>query len=110
MSMNSNLNPQEVDEVAITAALEHRASVAVPVEFAARVVAALPPQRARRRAMPVGRSVAIAAAVLLTVALFALAPHSVPSFVNWEFDVELFLVAQLCGIAWLVGVKQGIDG
>ena len=102
MTTNSNFNPQHVDEAAITAALEHRASVDVPQEFAARVMAALPEPRARRVAMPVGRNVALAAVVLLTVALFALARHSVPSFANWAFDLELLLLAQLCAIAWFL--------
>jgi len=102
MTTNPNLQPQDVDEAAVTAALEHRAAAEIPADFAARVVAALPRQRSRTRAQPIGRNVALLAVVLLTVALFALAPHSAPNFANWAFDLELLLLAQLCAIAWFL--------
>jgi hypothetical protein len=106
MTTNSKFQPQPVDEAAISAALEHRAATEVPADFASRVIAALPPQRIGRT-KPIGRTVALLAAALLTVALFALAPHTVANFANLAFDLELLLLAQLCGIAWLLTPRSG---
>ena len=82
--------------------------IVMPAEFAARVVQALPPVAASRPRVAVGRTTAIAGVVVLTAALFALAPHAQPSFASFGFDVELLLMAQLCGIAYWLGKEQGL--
>jgi len=105
--MSSEMKMTEM-EAAITRALEQRREVAVPAEFAARVVQALPPVAASRPRVAVGRTTAIAGVVVLTAALFALAPHAQPSFASFGFDVELLLMAQLCGIAYWLGKEQGL--
>ena len=91
----------------LTRALEHRPETVVPVDFAARVVAALPPARPARKPIQMGRTVGLAAAAVLGVALFALAPHATPTFGNWAFDFELVVIAQLGGIAyWLTAARK----
>jgi hypothetical protein len=90
-------------ETKLTQALERRPEVAVPEGFAARVAAALPLQKPRRRAVHVGRTAAIAGAMVLALTMFAVAPHSEPSFANLFFDAELLMLAQLAGIAWWFG-------
>ena len=90
-------------ETRITAALERRAEPAVPADFAARVVAALPPVLLARTRVSAGRWAGIAAAAVALAAMLVLAPHCVPSFTNLAFDAELLLTAELAAIAsWLV--------
>ena len=108
MTMNPH-NPQEEFEAAITRALERspESSVsAIPVDFTARVVASLPKQRARRRVIHAGRTVAIVAMVVLAIVLFALAPHVTPSFTSVMFYIELIILAQLGAIAYWLAAKR----
>jgi hypothetical protein len=93
-------------EAAVTRALEQPPEVAVPVDFAARVKAALPAQpkaRARRFAgRSLGQTAATVAAVGLVVALCVLAPHVRPSFDSVAFDMEMVLLVELAAVvAWL---------
>ena len=100
-------NAQTGFEAKLTRALECRPEPAVPMDFAARVAAALPPARPARKPMQVGRTVGLAAAAVLGVALVALAPHATPTFNNWAFDFELVVIAQLGGIAyWLTAARE----
>lgn len=99
---------QDGFEQRVTQALERRTEVGVPVDFAARVASALPKARRRRASMPLGRRTAWAAAVVLTFALVALAPHAPPSFGNMAFDVELVVIAELSGIAYWLTVRRGV--
>ena len=102
---------EQAMEAAITRALEQRKEPAVPVDFAVRVRLALPPRPVARASAHVGRLMAMVAAVVLTIALFVLAPHAAPSFESVSFDVELMLLAELGGIAyWLVGQGLGVRG
>ncbi len=87
-------------EVRVTEALERRPVAAVPQDFAAKVMVALPPLKKRRKPVQVGRTMAIAAAMVSLLTMFALAPHAVASFTNLAFDVELLLMVELAGIAW----------
>src|SRR5580658_5253174 len=87
----------------IDRALELRREVVVPEAFAGRVMQSLPPRRRRRAAMRVGRLVAIFAAMVLALTMFALAPESRPNVTNFAFDMELLMLAQLAGIAWWLG-------
>ena len=100
------MNPQPISrsefEAAITRALEQHSEPVIPADFASRVAAALPAQRASRSRVQIGRSSAVAGAVVLTGALFALAPHAAPSFTSFAFDLELMVLAQLAAIAWFL--------
>ena len=106
--MSENLQtPQTELDHAITRALEHQPQVNIPSDFAARVRAALPPAPAPRKPLHAGRSIALAAAAILTIAVFAIAPHANPNFSSLAFDLELLMLAELGGIAyWFVGRKQ----
>jgi len=105
--MQQDENSQTGFEAKLTRALERRPEPMVPVDFASRVAAALPPAAPARKPMQVGRTVGLAAAAVLGVALLALAPHATPAFNNWAFDFELVVIAQLGGIAyWLTAVRK----
>jgi hypothetical protein len=89
-------------EASIDAALARSPQAAIPVDFAARVRAALPPVTPARPRASAARNTAIAASAILLVGVFALAPHAAPSFTNLTFDVELSLLAELaCILTWL---------
>jgi hypothetical protein len=110
MTMNTH-NPQEEFEAAITRALEHAPEVsaaAIPSYFSARVVAALPKQRAARPVMRTGRTVAVVALVVLAIVLFALAPHVTASFTSVTFYIELIVLAQLGAIAYWLAAKREV--
>jgi len=97
----------------IVRALEEKPVVAVPVDFAARVRAALPPEpkvRAGRFAgRSLGRLVGGVAAVGLVGALCLLAPHARPSFESVAFDLEMVVLVELALVgAWLG--RAGIRG
>ena len=94
------MNNEREFEARVTEALERRPMAAVPQDFAAKVMVALPPLKPRRRRMNVGRKAALAGALASLLTMFALAPHAVPSFTDLAFDVELLLMAELAGIAW----------
>jgi hypothetical protein len=94
-------------EAAVIQALELQREPAVPADFAARVMRSLPPQPAARPRVRVSRTVGIVAAAILTIAVFALAPHAAPSFTSLTFDLELMLLAELAGIACWLGSRPG---
>jgi hypothetical protein len=99
-------------ETAITQALEQQPRVTVPVDFAARVRAALPAQPRGRVRRFAGRSVsqtaATVAAVGLVAALCVLAPHARPSFESVAFDMEMLVLVELgLVVAWLGMQKIG---
>ena len=96
-------------EVAITRALEEPPSVAVPVDFAARVRASLPTRPRVRARRSVGGMAAAAAAGGLVVALYWLAPHARASFASLAFDVEMVMVVELAGVAAWLGMRRS-DG
>ena len=96
-------------DAAITRALERQPEVAVPVDFAAKVRAALPAQSKVRERRSVGRIAAGAAAVGLLLALCWLAPHARPSFASVAFDLEMVLVVELAGVAAWLGMRRS-DG
>ena len=93
-------------DAAITRSLERQPAVAIPADFAARVRTSLPTLKPMRRRTPIARTVAIVAALVMLVSIFALAPHATPSFTNFSFDLELLLLAQLAGISYWVATKR----
>jgi hypothetical protein len=95
-------------DAVMTRAIERGPEVSVPVDFAARVVAALPVARPRRKAMQVGRTAAVVSAGVLAVAMFALAPHAAPTFASLAFDFELVAILQLAGIGYWLTVRRGV--
>lgn len=97
---------ERMDEAAITRALDWKPEVAVPVDFAARVRAALPAQAKVKVRRSVGREVAMVATAGLVVALCLLAPHARPSFESLAFDVEMVLVVELMGVAAWLGTRR----
>lgn len=89
-------------EAAITQALERQPEVVVPMDFAARVRASLPPQPKVRTRRSAGRIAGTAAVAGLIVGLCWLAPHAQPSFESIAFDMEMLMLAELAGVAaWL---------
>jgi hypothetical protein len=101
-------NSQPGFDASVIRALERRSVPVVPPDFAARIAAALPPPKPDRKKMQVGRTVGLAAAGVLGVALFALAPHAAPTFGNMAFDFELVVIAQLAGIAYWLTVPRKV--
>ncbi len=97
---------------AVERALAQSPALHIPGDFAARVAAQAVTQPALQRvsqrvssfAPPAsfGFRLALASGVLLTGALFALAPHATPSFANLRFDLELLLLSELGGIGFLL--------
>jgi hypothetical protein len=102
-------NGERMDEAAITRALERQPEVRIPLDFAAKVRAALPAQPKVRVRRSVGRGVAAVAAVGLVLALCWLAPHARPSFASVAFDMEMVLVVELAGVAAWLGTRRS-DG
>jgi len=98
-------------EAEVTRALEQKPSVAVPVDFAARVKLALPAQPKVRAGRFAGQSVGQIAAVVGAVGLFAglclLAPHARPSFESLAFDLEMVLLVELGGVVVWLGRAKG---
>ena len=84
-------------------ALERLPAPAVPAGFAARTAAAALRQPAPSRSpwQGFGMRMALASGVVLTLGLFALAPHAEPSFLSLRFDVEMLLLGELGGVAYL---------
>lgn len=93
-------NIQNLDAM-IDLALEHRREVAVPADFAGRVMRSLPPRPKRRSPVSVGRFITVFAAAVLLLIMFILAPQAHPNLANFAFDMELVMLAQLGGIAFL---------
>jgi hypothetical protein len=115
--MKNAKNPQDSNlahrentplNLAIDHCLEHAAEPRIPIDFAAKVAAALPPVPARRRSPFLARKIAFAAAALLLLALFALAPHSSATLTNTAFDLELLLLVQLIAVAWWLAVRRRV--
>jgi len=106
MTMYSDDMQDETFEARVTKALERRVEVPVPADFAARVRASLPPVRKRRPSMALGRKTALVGLVVLSLSLFALAPHAAPTFGNMAFDLELLVIAELGGIAYWLMVRR----
>jgi hypothetical protein len=96
-------------DAAITRALERQPEVVVPMDFAAKVRAALPAQPKVRERRSVGRIVAVAGAAGLLLMLCWLAPHARPSFESVAFDLEMVLVVELVGVAAWLGMRRS-DG
>jgi hypothetical protein len=97
----------------IVRALEQKPVVAVPVDFAARVRAALPPEpkvkAGRFAGRSLGRMVGGVAAGVLVVVLCLLSPHARPSFQSLAFDLEMLVLVELALVgAWLG--KAGVRG
>ena len=97
--------PRPVAESAVQAALERKPSIQPPAEFARRValLTATQPQPRPARAGGYARLTALAALVLVTLALFTLAPRAQASFGNFAFDLELAILVQLALLAWWLG-------
>ena len=106
---NAQLQISAVDDARLDAALARAPQPQVPADFAARVAAraAALPLRRRARFTQFGPALAWASLLLLPVALFALAPHSAPSFTNYRFDAELLLLAELAVIGYGVAHTAG---
>lgn len=96
-------------EAAITRALERQPEVVVPMDFAAKVRAALPARPKVRERRSVAGVAAGVAAVGLLLALCLLAPHARPSFESVAFDLEMVLVVELVGVAAWLGTRRS-DG
>jgi hypothetical protein len=92
----------EMNDEAITRALEAQPRVVLPEGFAARVMASLPAQPKVRVRHSVAKIAATAAVAGLIVGLCWLAPHARPSFESVAFDMELLMLCELAGVAaWL---------
>ncbi len=97
---------------AVERAFAHPPVLHIPADFAARVVVHVVPQAVPQDAYPhpsrhasrtgFGPGLALASGLLLTGALFALAPQAAPSFANLRFDLELLLLTELGGIGFLL--------
>ena len=95
--------PQTSDQatvVAIVRALSEPPRVAVPTAFARAVAARAfaEPVRSPARWLGWGPRLALGSAALLTLGLFALAPHTAPSLANFRFDAELIFLGELSGL------------
>ncbi len=100
-------------EQQIDRALERQPPVEVPEGFAARVAQSMPARAVRRGRWAVapgsaGKTAALAAAGLLAVALFVLAPHAGASFSSVAFDVELLVLAELAALGY--GLARMLGG
>jgi len=89
-------------EARIVRALDERAETAVPTDFAARVVSALPAVRPVRRESHAGRTMAVVLAVVLLAVMAWLAPLSASNagMTNPAFDVEMALCLLLAAMAF----------
>jgi hypothetical protein len=95
----------------ITAALETVPYVDVPVDFAARVIARVPQQKARRIVAPAltparyGQFASVLGMILLVAAMLYLAPQT-RSSVTWQL-LQALLLAQLIGLVlWFGRLRQ----
>jgi len=93
-------------EDAITRALDRKPEVRIPVDFAAKVRAALPAKPKVRTERSVGRIAAGVAAAGLVLALCVLAPHARPGVQNMAFALEMVLVVELVGVAAWLGMRR----
>ena len=91
--------------VTLQTALERKPDVAIPADFAQRVVSragALPQSRASK-AIPYARFTALIVAAIVAVVLFALAPSMAADFRDRRFDLEMLVLLQLGVLAWWMG-------
>ncbi len=90
--------------VAVRRALERAPAMGVPESFAARVARLAVTQTFARRSVwnGFGLRAAILSGILLTGALFGFAPGAAPSFLNPRFDLEMLLLTELGGVAYLI--------
>ncbi len=105
---NKTPNSEQEREAAIVRALELRPEPVVPADFAARVMQSLPAQIVARPRRRVGRTVALVAAIVLSLALFVIAPHAQPSFASLTFDIEMLLLAQLGAIGYWLAARREV--
>ena len=92
--------PDGTVEAIMIRALERHPSPAIPPDFAARVarMAAAQPTPHPTQWIGWGPRLALASGALLMLAMFALAPGTVPTLTNLRFDTELALFAELSGL------------
>lgn len=83
-------------------ALHHAPEVSVPADFAAVVArhACAHPQPRLHRLPGWGPRLVAASGVLLTAAMFAVAPMAEPSWHNGWFDAQVLLLTELGGLLW----------
>ncbi|QMV18564.1 hypothetical protein GOB94_07595 [Granulicella sp. 5B5] len=91
-------------DAAVVQALEQKPVVRVPEDFAVLVTMAAAAQpvaavKARRR-VPMGRTAAIVAMVVLVVVLFVVAPRAGTNYASWPFALEMLILVQMAGIAY----------
>ncbi len=96
-------------EAAITRALERKPEGMAPLEFAARVRAALPAQPKPRTRHSVAGTVAVVGAAALILAVCWLAPRAQPSFASMTFDLEFVMMVELAGVAAWLGTRRSDD-
>ncbi len=89
--------PPSALDTAITRALSQPPVISIPSDFATRVArsAAAQPQPRVIPWLGWGPRLALGSGVVLTLALFALAPHTAPSLISARFDAELGVLAEL---------------
>lgn len=117
MEMHGNTNrhgsestgAQNPLEAAVVRGLERGPAVQIPQDFAARVAAQAVGQPVRRRSpwAGFGLRIGLGSGVLLTLALFAFAPHTTPSLMDFRFDLELVALAEL-GLVGCVLTRVGL--
>ncbi len=97
---SSEVVPDSVIEAATAHALGRKPAVVIPSTFAARVTERAFAQAPSRRLQWIGWGprLALGSAAVLTVAMFALAPHASPSLSSIPFDGELLLLAELSAL------------
>lgn len=107
-NMDNKLTPPTPD-ARLTAALEHKPEPQIPVDFAAKVasLAAAQPPRRRRIAPRFGSAIALLSVPIAALAMFALAPHTLPNLHSLSFDTELALLAELAFIGWWISRTFG---
>jgi len=102
---------REIDEkqleAMVTQVLDWRPAVHVPEDFAARVSArvatvatTVDAVRVERRRFSAARAAAMAAIVVVTIALFAMAPHVQMKTLSVSFAIEMLLLVELAGIGY----------
>jgi hypothetical protein len=105
---NNNLAPPhrltDDPESRLSAAIEHKPDVQIPMDFASKVAAraVAQPLRRHRYAARFGRGIALCSVPLAAMALFALAPHASPNLKSLSFDAEVVLLVELALIGWWV--------
>ena len=96
----------EMNDEAITRALEAQPVVVIPEGFAARVMGSLPAQPMVKERRSVAKIAATAGVAALIVGLCWLAPHVRPSFGSVAFDMEMLMLCELAGVAAWLSVRR----